>query len=88
MNTFPLKIVTAGGLFFEGHAQRLVVRTTSGDLGVLAHHINCVAPLAVGQAMVVDAEGRRRYGNCSGGILSVQNGEVNLIPTSFTWDGF
>jgi F-type H+-transporting ATPase subunit epsilon len=33
----------------------------------------------------VDAEGNRRYAACIGGMLSVQNGEVSLVPTTFEW---
>ena len=85
MSTFPLKIVTPDGLIFDGEAQRLVVRTTSGDLAILARHINCVAPLGMGRATVVDAGGNRRYAACIGGMLSVQNGQVSLVPTTFEW---
>ena len=85
MSTFPLKIVTPDGLLFDGEAQRLVVRTTSGDLAILARHINCVAPLGMGRATVVDAESNRRYAACIGGMLSVQNGQVSLVPTTFEW---
>ena len=85
MNTFPLKIVTPDGLLFDGEAQRIIVRTSEGDIAVMARHINCVAPLGMGRATVVDAEGNRRYGACIGGLLSVQNGEVSLVPTTFEW---
>ena len=85
MSTFPLKIVTPDGLIFDGEAQRLVVRTTDGDIAILARHINCVAPLGMGRATVVDAEGERRYAACIGGMLSVVNSEVNLVPTTFEW---
>ena len=85
MSTFPLKIVTPDGLIFDGEAQRLIVRTSEGDMAVMARHINCVAPLGMGRATVVDAEGNRRYGACIGGMLSVQNGEVSLVPTTFEW---
>lgn len=84
MTSFSLKIVTPDGLAFDGSAEELVVRTTSGDLGILAGHINCVAPLGMGQAMIL-TEGRRRYAACIGGILSVMNGEVKLVPTTFEW---
>ena len=85
MSTFPLKIVTPDGLIFNGEAQRLIVRTTEGDIAILARHINCVAPLGMGRATIVDAEGERRYAACIGGLLSVVNGEVNLVPTTFEW---
>ena len=85
MSTFPLKIVTPDGLLFDGEAQRLIVRTTEGDMAILARHINCVAPLGMGRATLVDADGNRRYAACIGGMLSVQNGEVSLVPTTFEW---
>ena len=85
MNTFPLKIVTPDGLLFDGEAQRLIVRTTEGDMAIMARHINCVAPLGMGRATLVDADGNRRYAACIGGMLSVQNGEVSLVPTTFEW---
>jgi F-type H+-transporting ATPase subunit epsilon len=85
VSTFPLKIVTPDGLIFDGEAQRLVVRSTTGDLAILARHINCVAPLGMGRATVVDADGNRRYAACIGGMLSVQNGSVSLVPTTFEW---
>ena len=84
MTSFPLKIVTPDGLLFDGLAEEVVVRTTSGDMGVMAGHINCVASLGMGQAMILTG-GQRRYGACIGGMLSVVNGEVTLVPTTFEW---
>jgi len=84
MNSFSLTIVTPDGVLFEGQAEELVVRTTSGDLGILAGHINCVAPLGMGVATVV-VDGNRRYGACIGGMVSVLNGQVKLVPTTFEW---
>ena len=84
MTAFPLKIVTPDGIMFEGQAEEVVVRTITGDMGVLAGHVNCVAPLGMGRAMIF-AEGERRYAACIGGILSVVNGSVTLVPTSFEW---
>lgn len=85
MNTFPLKIVTPDGLIFDGEAQRIIVRTIEGDMAVMARHINCVVPLGMGRATLIDADGNRRYAACIGGMLSVQNGEVSLVPTTFEW---
>lgn len=84
MNSFPLKIVTPDGLQFEGQAEQLTVRTTSGDIGILAGHTNCVAPLGMGRATVI-SDGTRRYAACIGGMVSVVNGAVTLVATTFEW---
>ena len=84
MTSFPLTIVTPDGLEFEGQAEEVVVRTTTGDLGILAGHINCVAPLGMGRATII-IEGKKRYAACIGGLISVNGGAVNLVPTTFEW---
>ena len=84
MNSFSLKIVTPDGLQFDGQAEELIVRTTTGDIGIMAGHINCVAPLGMGRATVV-ADGKRRYAACIGGMVSVMDGKVTLVPTTFEW---
>ena len=84
MTPFKLKIVTPDGLIFDGEAEKLIVRTTGGDVAILAKHINYVAPLGMGRAVVV-AEGQRRTAACIGGMLSVVDGEVTLVPTTFEW---
>jgi len=81
---FELKVVTPDGLEFEGQVEELVVRTTSGDMGILAGHINAVAPLGMGEAMV-RINGEKRYAACIGGMVSVLNGAVTLVPTTFEW---
>ena len=84
MKTFRLKIVTPDGVQYDGEAAELIVRTTTGDMGILSGHINCVAPLGMGRATVI-CEGKKRYGACIGGMVSVINGEVKLVPTTFEW---
>lgn len=84
MTGFPLKIVTPDGLEFDGIAESLTVRTVTGDMGIMAKHVNCVVPLGMGEATVV-IDGQRRRAACIGGMVSVINGSVNLVPTTFEW---
>ena len=84
MKSFPLKIVTPDGIRFDGQAEELIVRTTTGDMGFMAGHINCCAPLGMGRAMVI-VDGVKRSGACIGGMVSVINGVVSLVPTTFEW---
>ena len=84
MKSFHLSIVTPDGTQFDGEAEELVVRTISGDMGIMAGHINCVTALGMGKALVV-ADGKKREAACIGGILSVLDGKVSLVPTTFEW---
>ena len=84
MTSFPLKIVTPDGLIFDNNAEMVIVRTITGDMAFLARHINCVAPLGMGRATVV-IDGQKRYAACIGGMISVVDGNVTLVPTTFEW---
>lgn len=84
MTSFSLKIVTPDGLIYDGKAEQIIVRTTNGDVAILARHINFVAPLGMGRAVVI-SDGLRRTAACIGGMLSVVDGEVTLVPTTFEW---
>ena len=84
MRDFRLKIVTPDGLHYDGNAQELIVRTTTGDMGFQAGHRDCVAPLGMGRATVI-ADGEKRYAACIGGMVTVMDGEVTLVPTTFEW---
>ena len=84
MTPFHLKIVTPDGLIFDGQAEELIVRTTGGDVGILARHMDYVAPLGMGRAVIVSG-GQRRTAACIGGMVSVCKGEVTLVPTTFEW---
>ena len=84
MMPFNLKIVTPDGLFFDGQAEQLIVRTITGDIGIMARHMNYLAPLGMGRAVVI-SNGQRRTAACIGGMVSVVNGDVTLVPTTFEW---
>ena len=84
MTSFPLKIVTPDGLIYDGSAEMVIVRTITGDMAFLARHINCVAPLGMGRATVI-VDGQKRYAACIGGMITVVDGTVTLVPTTFEW---
>ena len=84
MTPFGLKIVTPDGLIFDGQADKVVVRTTGGDICILARHMDYVSPLGMGAAFI-EFRGRRRAAACIGGMISVKGGNVTLVPTTFEW---
>lgn len=84
MNEFDLQIVTPDGLLFDGKAQKLILRTSEGDVGILANHANYLAALSIGIARVITKEGERR-GACAGGMVSVTDGFVRVVASTFEW---
>ena len=84
MTPFSLTIVTPDGLKFEGQVEELVVRTTTGDIGIRARHTNLAAALGMGRATVLQ-DGKQHYAACIGGMVSVVDGQVKLVPTTFEW---
>ena len=85
MSTFPLRIGTPDGLLYEGNVERVVCRSISGDLAILARHCNFCTALGMGEASVVMEDGTRRSAACIGGMLSVMNGTCRLLATTWEW---
>lgn len=83
--TFQLQVVTPDGLAFEGEAEKLSVRTQDGVIGILPRHIDYVAPLGMGEAVITEAEGKVRRAACIGGMVAVHSGKVRLVATTFEW---
>ena len=59
MRSFPLQIVTADGMVFDGQAESISVRAAGGDMSVQAGHCDYVTVLGMGQArLIVDGKVR------------------------------
>lgn len=85
MRTFPLRIGTLDGLLFEGEVERVICRSITGDMAILAGHCNFCTALGMGEAHVVMPDGTRRTAACIGGMLSVMDGECSLLATTWEW---
>ena len=83
--TFHLQIVTPDKPVFDGMAEKLIVRTITGDVCILARHIDYAAALGIGEARVTDGEGNTRIAACNGGLLSVSDNQVRVMATTFEW---
>ena len=85
MKTFPLLIGTPDGLLFEGDVERVIVRSITGDLAILAGHCNFCTALGMGEACVVMEDGTRREAACIGGMLSVLDNTCHILATTWEW---
>ncbi|MBD5094511.1 MAG: ATP synthase F1 subunit epsilon [Subdoligranulum sp.] len=84
MSTFHLQIVTPDGGFFDGEAEKLIVRAIDGNVCILPRHSPYVSALGTGEACAV-IDGVRRRAACAGGMLAVTKDNVRLVATTFEW---
>ena len=70
MATFHLKVLTVDKQFFDGEVDRIVVRTSQGDVGILPNHVPYVAALGTGGLTII-RNGERRVAAVSGGFVDV-----------------
>ena len=85
MSAFTLHIVTPEREAFAGQVQRLSVRTTEGDIGVLHGHTNLVSTIGVGPVKLVLEDGQQRLGAVSGGFISVTKEKTTLVADTLEW---
>ena len=84
MNEFHLQIVTPDGIFFDGQAEKIVVTTVEGDVGILANHANYLSPIGIGKA-VITCDGKARQAACTGGLVSVTDDVTRIVASTFEW---
>ena len=82
MRKFHLEIVTPDGSVWDGDAEAILVRTSSGDIEIMANHADYFASLGIGRAKLT-ADGKASEASLAGGFISVVKGEVKLVATTF-----
>ncbi|MCQ2413819.1 MAG: ATP synthase F1 subunit epsilon [Clostridia bacterium] len=85
MKTFPLQIVTPDGMVFDGEAVSLLIRSIGGDMAILAGHADFMTPLGTGHAKITLPDGTVKDASASGGFLSVKQGKVSAVTTTFEY---
>ncbi|MGP1589456.1 F0F1 ATP synthase subunit epsilon [Oribacterium sp. oral taxon 102] len=85
--TFQLEIVSIDGQKFSGEAEKLSLRSQSGELAIMARHTNYCSGVGMGTASVTLPDGTVRRASCIGGMLSMLHNRCRLLPTSWEWSG-
>ena len=78
---FKFKVVTPYGIKFEEDIDRIQIRTTSGEIGVLANHINLVTEVKISVLRIHNDDTVKEFA-ISDGILYVKDKETVLIVNS------
>ena len=85
MSTFFLQIITPEKIFFEGDVQRVIIRTTEGDVGILAKHEKYVAALPSGPVKITMPDGTERLAALSGGAVKVSPSMTAILANAVEW---
>jgi F-type H+-transporting ATPase subunit epsilon len=81
-STFELEIVTPDRRLYEGTVEMVVVRTTTGDLGIKSEHISLVSPLSIGSIKIKESKGKFKEAACGGGFIQVRQDKTTIITDS------
>ncbi len=84
MATFKLKVITPDKIFFEGETEQIILRTTEGDIGILARHENFVGSLPSGPVRI-KLDGKFKLAAISEGIVKVSKEQTVIIADAMEW---
>jgi F-type H+-transporting ATPase subunit epsilon len=85
MSTFTLRVITPEKVFFDGEVSQLTVKTTEGNEGFLAHHINYCAILPSGEMRVKFPDGSTRSAAVSTGTLKFHDDQATILASACEW---
>lgn len=84
MATFHLKVLTVDRVFFDGEVERVVVRTTQGDVGILPRHVKYLAALGIG-GLTIMADGTSRVAAVADGFVDVSAEGTVILARTCEW---
>lgn len=79
---FRLTIITPEKTFFDDETSMVIVRTSEGDIGILANHASLVASLPSGPVKIKTEDGSFRIAALSSGIIKVGGNKVSIIANA------
>lgn len=82
---FRLTVITPEKTFFDDDTTQVIVRTTEGDIGILANHISLVASLPSGPMKVQQEDGSFKVAAISSGLIKVGGNKVNIFADAVEW---
>lgn len=85
MASFSLKVTTPEKIFFDGETSQIIVRTTEGDIGILANHTSLVADLPSGPLRIRQEDGSWKIAAVSTGLLKVGGNKVSILANAVEW---
>lgn len=85
MSTFNLKVVAPDKEILNSAVESVIVRTTSGDVGILKGHTDYIAPLAIGAMTVTFPDKTKRVAAIAGGMVKVSADTTTIVTNTCEW---
>ena len=86
MNTFKLVVSSPDGDKFNGEAVKLDVRSSEGELAIMAGQNPFVTTIVEAPCTVWLNEDTKKTAKSKGGLLTVGSDEVTLLSGTFEFD--
>lgn len=83
-NTFKLNIVTPDKAFYDGDVDRVMFKSTEGDLAVLFDHIPLTTTLSSGIA-VIYKDNKEYPAVLHGGFAEIKEDSVSILSNAAEW---
>lgn len=84
MSQFLLEIITPERKFFEGEVDRIIARSISGDVAILANHIPLVTPLEI-SILKIKSGNEELKAAISSGYMEVSKEKTTIIVDAAEW---
>ncbi|KHD44260.1 F0F1 ATP synthase subunit epsilon [Streptococcus hongkongensis] len=84
MTEMAVQVVTPDGIVYDHRAKFISVKTPDGEMGILPHHINLIAPLDIHEMKIsrTDDDKRVDWIAINGGIIEIKNNVVTIVADS------
>lgn len=82
MSTFKVTILAADHTFLDDMCESVVIPTSNGEYGILAHHSNAIAAVSPGMLKYRLPGCEERIAAVSQGLIKIENNEVLILVDS------
>ncbi len=79
---YRLRVVTPERVVLDQETPEIIVRTTEGEIGILAHHLQIISPLVPHIMTVYHPDGKIEQVAIGGGFIEVQANGVTILADS------
>mgnify|MGYP003411047817 FL=1 len=82
---FKVKVITPDKTLFDGETEQIIVRSTEGDVGILANHISYVSSIPSSPLKIKQSDGTYKVAAISGGMIKTSKDKTTIIATAAEW---